>query len=81
MIDTARKVTGMKYQLKYVTKKSGRSSKLIASSRKSKKILGWEPKHEDVEEIYRSAWNWHQNTSKWIMKNKIGEIIIVYITD
>ena len=26
----------------------------------AKQILGWKPEHNSLEEIIRSAWNWHR---------------------
>jgi len=31
------------------------------ASEKEKKILGWKPCHDTLEEIIASAWNWHKN--------------------
>ena len=28
---------------------------------KAKKILGWNPVHDSLEEIIESVWNWHKN--------------------
>lgn len=32
---------------------------LVASSENSKRVLGWKPGHNSLEEIIASAWNWH----------------------
>ena len=32
---------------------------LVASSEKAKRVLGWNPVHDSLEEIISSAWNWH----------------------
>ena len=32
---------------------------LVASSEKAKRVLGWKPEHNSLEEIIASAWNWH----------------------
>lgn len=32
---------------------------LVASSEKAKRVLGWKPEHDSLEEIIVSAWNWH----------------------
>jgi UDP-glucose 4-epimerase len=34
---------------------------LVASSKKAKDILGWNPKNCDLEKIITSAWQWHKN--------------------
>ena len=42
-------------------RRAGDPARLIASSEKAKKILGWKPEHADLEEIIATAWNWHKN--------------------
>jgi len=32
---------------------------LIASSGKAKAVLGWQPKRNKLDDIIRSAWEWH----------------------
>lgn len=32
---------------------------LVASSEKAKRVLGWKPEHDSLEEIIASTWNWH----------------------
>ena len=36
-------------------------AKLVASSEKARRELGWNPKYENVEDMISSAWNWHKN--------------------
>lgn len=61
VIEAARKVTNHPIPAEVVSRRSGDPAKLIASSEKAKKILGWNPQHADLEEIIESAWNWHRN--------------------
>lgn len=61
VIEAARKVTNYPIPAEVVSRRSGDPAKLIASSEKAKKILGWNPQHADLEEIIESAWNWHRN--------------------
>lgn len=61
VIETARKVTGHPIPAKEVERRAGDPAQLIASSEKAKKVLGWNPKHDSLEEIISSAWNWHKN--------------------
>lgn len=60
VIEAARKVTNHPIPAEVVSRRSGDPAKLIASSEKAKKILGWNPQHADLEEIIESAWNWHR---------------------
>ena len=61
VIDTARKVTGHPIPEGEVPRRAGDPAMLVASSEKAKRILGWKPEHDSLEEIIASAWNWHKN--------------------
>jgi len=61
VIETARKVTGHPVPAKEVERRAGDPAQLIASSEKAKKILGWKPEHNSLEEIIDSAWKWHKS--------------------
>lgn len=60
VIETARKVTGHTIPAKETPRRAGDPAQLIASSGKAKKVLGWKPEHDSLEEIIASAWNWHK---------------------
>ena len=50
-------------------RRAGDPSKLIASSDKAKSLLGWQPQHDDINDIIASAWAWHnQNLIMVILK-------------
>lgn len=61
VIDVARKVTGDEIKAEVVPRRAGDPAKLVASSEKARTVLGWQPKHADIESIVESAWNWHKN--------------------
>ena len=61
VIETARKVTGHSIPAVEIERRAGDPARLVASSEKAKKILGWKPVHDSLEEIIASAWNWHKN--------------------
>ncbi|GIM28785.1 UDP-glucose 4-epimerase GalE [Clostridium polyendosporum] len=61
IIDAAREVTKHPIPAKVGERRSGDPSKLIASSEKAKKILGWQPKRTSIYEIISDAWKWHEN--------------------
>lgn len=60
VIETARKVTGHPIPALISPRRAGDPAKLIASSNKARKILGWKPEHAELEEIIATAWNWHK---------------------
>ena len=61
VIETARKVTGHPIPATETPRRAGDPARLVASSKKARKILGWNPVHDSLEEIIQSAWNWHKN--------------------
>ncbi len=60
VIELAKKVTGLSIPVVEADKRPGDPAILIASSKKIKKELGWEPRYEDLETIIRTACIWHQ---------------------
>lgn len=60
IIDTARRVTGHPIPAVVAARRPGDPAVLIASSEKARRELGWRPKRESVEDVIRSAWQWHR---------------------
>lgn len=60
IIDTAREITGHAIPAETVARRAGDPAVLIADSSKIRRELGWQPAYEDVGDIIRSAWVWHQ---------------------
>ncbi len=59
VVETARTVTGKVITVKIAPRRSGDAARLIASSAKAKKILGWTPKR-GLKTMISSAWAWEQ---------------------
>ena len=60
MIETSEKVVGKVIEKEYVSRRDGDPAKLIASNKKAKERLNWEPK-KDLEDIIESAYRFHKN--------------------
>lgn len=60
VIETSRKVTGHPIPAKEEPRRVGDPARLVASSKKAKEVLGWEPEITNLEDIIESAWNWHK---------------------
>ncbi|MBM7570629.1 UDP-glucose 4-epimerase GalE [Aquibacillus albus] len=61
IIDNARAVTQKEIPAVVAERRAGDPSTLIASSKKAKEVLGWNPKKTDIHQIIEDAWNWHKN--------------------
>lgn len=59
IVETARKVTDKNIKAIIGERRAGDPSKLIASSDKARKILGWNPIRTNIENIIQDAWLWH----------------------
>jgi UDP-glucose 4-epimerase len=64
VIETARRVTGHPIPANELPRRPGDSARLVASSEKIQRELGWEPAHDHLDEILASAWRWHQSHPK-----------------
>ncbi|ADU94525.1 UDP-glucose 4-epimerase GalE [Geobacillus sp. Y412MC52] len=60
VIEAARQVTGHPIPARVVARRLGDPARLVASSEKAKRELGWEPKYPSITDIVASAWEWHQ---------------------
>ena len=60
VIAACRKITGRKVDTVERPRRAGDPPRLIASSEKIEKELGWRPEFQSLDTIIESAWKWHQ---------------------
>ena len=60
VIETARRVTGHPIPVVESPRRQGDAPRLVASSEKISRELGWTPQHPDLTDIITSAWDWHR---------------------
>jgi UDP-glucose 4-epimerase len=60
VLDAARRVTGHALPAMEAPRRAGDAPRLVASSAKIRRELGWQPKHPSLDEIIASAWEWHR---------------------
>jgi UDP-glucose 4-epimerase len=61
VIEAARRVTGHAIPAEEAPRRPGDPARLVASSDKIRRELGWQPAHPRLEDILASAWEWHRN--------------------
>ena len=57
MIEAAREVTNHPIPMIVAPRRAGDPAKLIASSEKAQRVLGWTPQYADVKDIISAAWS------------------------
>jgi UDP-glucose 4-epimerase len=60
VIDSCGRITGRKIDIVEKPRRPGDPPRLIASSEKIKRELGWTPQFQSLDTIIESAWKWHQ---------------------
>ena len=60
VIDAVAEVTGRRIPVRRGPRRAGDPAVLVASSEKIRRQLGWCPRHSDLKDIVRSAWEWKQ---------------------
>lgn len=64
VITAAEKITARTIPVIRGERRAGDPAVLIGSSDKANKILGWQPKFNDLHQILSTAWQWHQSRFK-----------------
>ncbi len=64
VIDSARRVTGHPIPAEVHPRRPGDPAVLVASSEKAIQELGWKPRYTQLDDILRTAWDWHQKRYK-----------------
>jgi UDP-glucose 4-epimerase len=60
VIESVERVTGKNVPVEYAERRPGDPPVLIADATRAGEVLGWEPKRSTLDDMVRSAWNWHQ---------------------
>lgn len=60
IIQASERVTGRKVPVEYGPRRAGDAVALYADASAAKKLLGWEAKYKEPEEIIKTAWKWFE---------------------
>ncbi len=61
VVDAVKRVTGKEFKVVLAPRRPGDPAKLVGSSEKAQRILGWKPEFGDIHTIVSHAWKWHEN--------------------
>lgn len=61
VVEAVKRVTGRELKVVYADRRPGDPAKLVGSSKKAQKVLGWKPMYGDIDRIVEHAWKWHEN--------------------
>lgn len=64
VVATARKVTGIDFPVEDTDRRAGDTAQIVADSAKLRRITGWQPRHDDLEFIIKTAWDWEMKRQK-----------------
>jgi UDP-glucose-4-epimerase GalE len=64
IIAHAERITGRKIPVEVSARRPGDAPVLIASNRRARRELGWEPRQSGLEEIIATAWSWHRQLGR-----------------
>jgi UDP-glucose 4-epimerase len=60
VVEAAKTVTGVDFPVEEAPRRAGDPPALIADSTKLKRMTGWEPGHDDLKHIIKTAWEWEK---------------------
>ena len=60
VIDTVKKVSRVDFAVKEAPRRAGDPPAIVAGAQKVRALLGWQPAHDDLDEIVTSAYAWEQ---------------------
>jgi UDP-glucose 4-epimerase len=59
VIEAARRVTGREVRVSMSPRREGDPPRLVADARRAREVLGWQPRRVALDDVVRSAWEWH----------------------
>jgi UDP-glucose 4-epimerase len=58
VVDTVRQQTGVDFEARVALRRSGDMARLVCTSERIRELLGWQPKHDDLAGMVRTAYAW-----------------------
>jgi UDP-glucose-4-epimerase GalE len=63
IVEAVQRITQRPIAYREVPRREGDPAMLVADARKAENLLGWQPRHSDLDTIVRTAWSWQQRRS------------------
>lgn len=60
VIAAAELVTGSPIPVRVAPRRAGDPAVLVAATERARQVLGWQPRYTSLEDIIRTAWEWHR---------------------
>jgi UDP-glucose 4-epimerase len=60
VIETVKRVTGVDFSVQISGRRPGDPAAIVAANERARKILGWTPIHDNLDEIVRQAYEWEK---------------------
>jgi UDP-glucose 4-epimerase len=60
VVDACRRITGHEIPVEIGPRRPGDPPELVADGARAARALDWRPRYVDLDEIVRTAWNWHR---------------------
>jgi UDP-glucose 4-epimerase len=67
VVSMVKQVTGVDFPVTEVERRAGDPPTIVACSTLLKERTGWEPRHDDLEFIIRTAWDWERKLGRKLM--------------
>ena len=64
VIDAVKRVSGRDFTVRTAARRPGDPPEIVADSRKLRAALGWQPRHDDLDEIVRHALAWEDRLTR-----------------
>lgn len=72
VVETAEEVVGHAIPVVEGSRRPGDPARLVASSERAMRELGWEPRYADLRTIVATAWQWHRTHPEGFAERKDG---------
>lgn len=70
VIDSARRISGRPIAVLDAPRRDGDPARLVADPAKARSVLGWTPRHAQLDTIIETAWRWECSTRQTLPGNR-----------